>query len=344
MSTTASALDEPAAAGRLDYWHEILRQTAPIALHGRLDEGADLAFDARIRAGELGPVKVTEVTVPSGECVRTPQLIRHADPEVYSVDIVSRGRVMVEHNGHRADLAAGDFTLIDSSRPARFVHTALRYVAITFPRALLPLRTDEANRLAGRRFGGGRGSGGLVSSFARQLPGHLDDCRPAAGARLGTAVIDLVSAALATDLGGAAGLSGESSGDLPGDPSGDLAGELPGAWRRRALLAHIYAFIEQRLADPELSPAAIAAAHHISVRYLHKLFEGERTTVADRIRRRRLERCRRDLRDPALRARSVGAIAARWGFTNPAHFNRLFRSAYDMPPGEYRGRALRALA
>jgi AraC-like DNA-binding protein len=76
------------------------------------------------------------------------------------------------------------------------------------------------------------------------------------------------------------------------------------------------------------------------VRYLHKLFLGEHTTVADHIRRRRLERCSRDLLDPALADKPVIAIARRWGFGNPAHFTRVFRDAYGMPPSEYRRTAL----
>jgi AraC-like DNA-binding protein len=47
-------------------------------------------------------------------------------------------------------------------------------------------------------------------------------------------------------------------------------------------------------------------------------------------------RCRRDLLDPALRDRPVSAIAARWGITDPAHFSRLFRATYGVPPSEYR--------
>ena len=71
------------------------------------------------------------------------------------------------------------------------------------------------------------------------------------------------------------------------------------------------------------------------------LFETQQTTVADWIRQRRLERCRRDLADPGLRAKPVGAIAARWGLTNPAHFSRLFRAAYGVPPRAYRDHMLR---
>jgi AraC-like DNA-binding protein len=75
----------------------------------------------------------------------------------------------------------------------------------------------------------------------------------------------------------------------------------------------------------------------VSIRYLHKLFETQEATVAEWIRRRRLERCRRDLLDPALRALPVNAIAARWGLLNAAHFSRAFRAAaYGATPGEYR--------
>ncbi|MGI5163630.1 helix-turn-helix domain-containing protein [Spirillospora sp. CA-253888] len=105
--------------------------------------------------------------------------------------------------------------------------------------------------------------------------------------------------------------------------------------RRQALLASIRDFIEQRLGDPVLTPAAIADAHHISLRHLHQLFQGG-VTVAAHIRRRRLERCRRDLADPLLNDRPVTVIAARWGFTDPSHFRRLFRKAHGLPPADYR--------
>jgi AraC-like DNA-binding protein len=48
------------------------------------------------------------------------------------------------------------------------------------------------------------------------------------------------------------------------------------------------AFIQEHLGDPELRPAEIAAAYHISLRLLHKLFQEQGTTVAGWIRTRRL--------------------------------------------------------
>jgi AraC-like DNA-binding protein len=189
-------------------------------------------------------------------------------------------------------------------------------VAVVFPRALLPLHADELARLTGVRIPGDRGLGALISSLARQLPHRLDDCCPAEQARLGTAVLDLITAALAARL--------------------DRGSQVPQDSSRRALLSSVQAFIEQRLADPALSPDTIAAAHYISLRSLHKLFEGENTTVCGWIRSRRLERCRRDLIDPTLDDWPVSAIAARWGLMNAAHFSRVFRDAYGLPPAEYR--------
>jgi AraC-like DNA-binding protein len=189
-----------------------------------------------------------------------------------------------------------------------------RVVAVVFPRALLPLPRDEVARLTAVRIPGDQGPAALASTLARQLVGHLDDA--ADGTRLGSAVLDLLTVALAARA--------RRSGGVPPDS------------QRRVLLQRVHAFIEQHLGDPELSPETIAAAHHVSVRYLYKLFEAQGQGVAGQIRVRRLERCRRDLLDPGLHARPVSAIGARWGLPDPASFSRAFRAAYGVAPGEYR--------
>jgi AraC-like DNA-binding protein len=85
---------------------------------------------------------------------------------------------------------------------------------------------------------------------------------------------------------------------------------------------------------------AVAAAHHVSVRYLQKLFEDEGATVTGWIRARRLEHCRRDHAAAEFAEVPACSIAARWGLVDAAHFSRLFKAAYGLPPGEYRVRAL----
>ncbi|OXM59581.1 AraC family transcriptional regulator, partial [Amycolatopsis sp. KNN50.9b] len=70
----------------------------------------------------------------------------------------------------------------------------------------------------------------------------------------------------------------------------------------------------------------IAAAHHISISYLHRLFQEEEDTVSSFIRRERLERVRRSLTATTSSRQSIQHIAANWGFDQYVSFTRAFRS------------------
>lgn len=122
------------------------------------------------------------------------------------------------------------------------------------------------------------------------------------------------------------------------------ASEPGGVARGEAVLLAARRWIEENLHDPELSIAAIAAAQHISVSYLQKLFAADGHSVTGWIRERRCERCRRDLADPAERATSIGHIAERWGFISAAHFSRVFLKSFGLSPRDYRSAALRSAA
>ncbi|WP_049567258.1 helix-turn-helix transcriptional regulator [Streptomyces sp. SBT349] len=148
--------------------------------------------------------------------------------------------------------------------------------------------------------------------------------RPADEPRLESLLVDLFTAALAHQL----------------DAEDCLGPET----RERVLGLRIQRFIRSHLHDPALTPGVIAAAHHISVSRLHRVFPslGHGTTVSAWIRAQRLEGARRDLCDPAQRAAPVHRVAARWGFGHAAMFSRAFRAAYGAPPSDYRHRALTA--
>jgi AraC-like DNA-binding protein len=312
MSVLFRAADEPRTS-RADYWQHVVGDA-----FGALEVRHPGALESdQLRVGEIGPVRVAALSISAAsDAERGSAHVRRSDPELYKIDFQRRGSGIVEQDGRQARQTPGDFVFVDLSRPSRWVYSPSEVVAVVFPRALLPLPPDKLARLRGVRIPGDSGAGALVSSLARRLPDHLDDGGAAERARLGTAVLDLVATALAARL--------------------DREQEVPRDSRQRALLLRIHAFIEARLGDAELSPRSIAAAHYISVRYLHKLFETEQATVADWVRRRRLERCRRDLLDPGLSHEAASTIADRWGFTSAAHFSRAFRAEYGLPPGEYR--------
>jgi AraC-like DNA-binding protein len=315
MSTVFRAADEPVRT-RLEYWHHVMSSAL-----GPLDLRApdDPDFRDRFAVGHLGAVRVGDLYCSGpGQGDRRSNHTRRGDRDMFWIGVQVSGRMVVEQGGRQACLEPGDLTLIDLSRPCRWTTPTSRVTAVAFPRELLPLHPDGLAALTAVRIPGDRGPGALASTFARSLPRHLDDLDGPGAARLGTTVLDLLTTTVATCL--------------------DRPGEVPAPTRQRALLTQIHAFIEQHLADPDLSPGVVAAANHISVRYLHRLFETEQMTVADRIRTRRLERCLRDLLDPLHAAEPVRAIAARWGFRDPAHFSRLFRNTYGDTPSRYRER------
>jgi AraC-like DNA-binding protein len=86
--------------------------------------------------------------------------------------------------------------------------------------------------------------------------------------------------------------------------------------------------------DPALSAEQIAAAHHVSVRYLYKVLAESGVSLADWIRTYRLQACRRELSASPLA--TIAAVARRHGFANMSSFNRAFRAAYGTTPSQWR--------
>lgn len=304
-------------AERFGSWHD-MTASALIPSGLRSDHEAD--FRASVRLLDLGGVEVSALAYPSLETRRTPKLIRSSDPESYQLMLNLRGSHRILQGGRDTSSGPGEVMLYDTSRPwqgwAAGGADTVKGVMVQFPRALLPLPANKVDQLTAVRLPGREGMGAVLSGYLTQLVAGAATYTAADGARLATCTLDLLTAFLAHHL--------------------DAAASMLPQTHHRALLMQIHAFIQQHLGDPDLSPGTIAAAHHISVRSLHRLFQDQDTTVAGWIRACRLERCRRDLADPLLRSRPVRAIAARWGLADPAHFSRAFRAAYGLSPQDYR--------
>ncbi|MFD9001417.1 helix-turn-helix domain-containing protein [Streptomyces sp. NPDC059582] len=278
---------------------------------------------ATARALDLGPVNVVELTASPSVVRRTTRSIRRCDPELYSVIFPRQGVLEVRQAGRGAVLSGRDFALCDSSLPfsVRMAGPGTAtLICARAPRALLPLPARRAERLLATRLPGGDGIGALLTQFLSDVTTDTAPHPAADLARLSAVALDLLAATLAHHL---------DAGPQAGDDSG-----------RRSLLLRIDTYIRDHLPEPHLSPRAVAAAHHISVSYLHRLFRARDTTVTALIRRQRLERAHRDLTDRRLWDVPVHRIATRWGFKDHSAFTRAFRAAYGIPPSDVRELAL----
>ena len=99
----------------------------------------------------------------------------------------------------------------------------------------------------------------------------------------------------------------------------------------------VKAYVEAKLADPELSVERIAHACSISVRGLHRHFaEDPAGSVSRYLWQRRLIRCAEALRDPSLAHLSITDVCFSYGFSSSSHFSRSFKDQFGVLPARYR--------
>lgn len=101
-------------------------------------------------------------------------------------------------------------------------------------------------------------------------------------------------------------------------------------------LSDIENFIRMNLADSELSYDKVAIACGISPRYLCFLLKANNTSFSELVWNNRLPKARDWLISPKTRDYAIHEIAYMSGFKSAAHFSRMFKANYGMPPREYR--------
>ncbi|MFI7498181.1 helix-turn-helix domain-containing protein [Streptomyces sp. NPDC049687] len=297
---------------RLTYWCDALGGACgPMAVtaHG------DGPFRGRISTERLGYLRVTTLEADAHRVSRTPAHLARAGTDQVAVCLQTSGTATLVQDGRRTFVGEGDLVVHDTARPYSLDYPGRFTSRILYlPRRVTGLPEEKLRRVTGTAIAGTEGIGALLASFLTGLTASVIPCSPAVATRLAASVVDLFATLV----------------DERTSAEGAYAVERPGH-----LVPRIRDHIDRHLADPGLSPVNIAAAHHISVRYLHRLFEEEGITVGRLIQRRRLEECARELTRRDTTAPAVSAVAQRWGFANPAHFSRVFRAAYGRSPREW---------
>ncbi|MCW8376069.1 helix-turn-helix domain-containing protein [Streptomyces justiciae] len=270
----------------------------------------------------LGVLQVASEETDAVEVVRTMRDTTADGRTHLFARLQLEGTALVFQDGRRARLRPGSLVFYDAGRPFSVVlPEAQRARVLMVPRPLLRLGEADLRRITAKVVDDTPDSpAALLLPLLDGLVREIDAVAPAAREGLAHAVADLL-AALAADRS----TGTEAAGAGPSAATGQAA-----------MLDRIKATIDARLAEPELSPGVLAAEHGISLRYLHKLFQEQGTTVGGWIRRRRLEACRAELARPSGADRTIAAVAARWGFASPTHFSHAFRKAYGVSPAQFR--------
>lgn len=301
---------------RSEFWHEAVSRTF-IPLEVKLLE--QRPSPGILKSDQLGAVQISRVQAGPQVVTRSRRTIASGGEGWITVALQHRGCARLSQDGRDIVLRPGEFALSDSSRPfTKELPAAFDFTAFHLPRKALYVPDGDLGAATATVFAPGSGAVELVAGYLRQLAGGAAGLDAYTGGRLADTAIDLLAL-----------LIQEQGGSL--NPAASETAQ--------AMLVRIKDYVMRHLADPALSPERIARAHHVSVRYLHKLFQNEESTLTRWIQRRRLEMCARELSRRAPASKTVSSVARRWGFVSPAHFSRVFRAAYGATPRDWQAAA-----
>ncbi|EEA01679.1 transcriptional regulator, AraC family [Burkholderia sp. H160] len=204
---------------------------------------------------------------------------------------------------------------LDMNQPMRMTRGPCRLLALFLPREMIDAVLPEAASIHGRVIE-------YQSPLSRLIPAQLAElCRglPAMDAPAAQEALRTCALLIAAAFGKERGLTGSAR-----------------AAARAAMFATARRYIDAHLGEVDLTVDSVLAVSRLSRPTLYRLFEPEGGLVAY-IRNRRLREAADELhRYPH---RPVINVAFGWGFNSASDFNRAFRRAYDMSPGDFRAAA-----
>jgi AraC family transcriptional regulator, positive regulator of tynA and feaB len=306
---------------RLASWSEVLAATH-LAFDVEPTAGTPTDFQAAVTRRRFDDLTLVDCAAMPFRGSRSRGVIegsrdQHDHENILGFQFVARGVEMVREGSRALALKAGDVVLWDGQQPTDIEIVEPFYKrTLMFPRdrvlAVCP-RLAEQDAFPSLD---GNGPARLLARYMNALVHELPRLDASARQAAADAALELLRGAIEPTL------------------------PTSRASARAATRAEIRRYVRTHLRDPALGPVSIARAYSMSVRALHALFEDADESVAGLVRGERLARCMEDLRRP--NGGPVTEIAFRWGFSDAAHFSRVFKREFGATPSEVRQAAIAA--
>jgi len=308
-SISSTVLDTGGVAPRERFalWREVLSATHEASL----PEGSDPAgFSAFARGWHLGAALVIETRATEQLLSRSARAIRADQIDHYIVRLQRRGHWSGEAGDRQVEADVGSVMVLDLARPTATLGNSVDNVNVIVPRAMLDAMLPPFD-MHGLMLHGAASE--LLRSYLIALVDTLPGIPSAYAPELARATCSLVAACLAP--------SRESA----------MRAQAPLSLAR---LAEVFRHIDGHIGGRDLSPETICKALGLPRSALDAVCEPYGGAVA-MIQRRRLERVRAILMDPADQRR-MSDIARQHGFVAMRHFSRAFRDTFGYSPEEAR--------
>lgn len=271
---------------------------------------ASAANAGGIQRKTLGDLSLARWECPALQGARRRVDVRRGDPEIVVLFFADFGEELIDSGDAQAVLSPGCGLMFSSSRSCSFRTVGEQHKrSLVLPRVVLEEIAPRLRVGDGLSLETSRPAVRVLREFLGLLWPTLDRLSPTEAQAARAAVVSLLSGAVSREE----------------EPIDGRA--------MRALRKKMDLWIEENLASGSLTVAELAAAHHVSVRTVQRVFAGDAETVSSVVRRRRIAQARKELVHSCL---PISTIAARAGYVDSSHFAREFRRFYGETPREHR--------
>ncbi|AFT90324.1 AraC family transcriptional regulator (plasmid) [Paraburkholderia phenoliruptrix BR3459a] len=310
QSTSWSSTDI-APSDRTDAWQEILSGSYR---EWQVPQRLPATFYATLCRHDFAGTELVETICDPCIGERTRKHV-HRDDDLYvGVQLTTSGRERFRIGDSGVEVCSGDLVVWTTDQVVQFeVMERLHKVTLMIPWTLMREHVAERKRPpSGGRIESKEGVGSLLAVHLLALSNQISTLDSSVQCSVSRSTLELLGVAL----------SGQQQAT-----TFDAAAVM----RRK-----VQDYILRHLHEDDMTPARIAEANGISLRYLHMLFQRSSMTVSGYVLQSRLNACHRALTDPSYSRFQISEIAFRWGFNSTSHFCRVFKEKFGQSPGDAR--------
>lgn len=258
----------------------------------------------------LSPIQSNAITIE-----RLPKEPESVSQDCYFAVLLTAGEYKLEQGGREVFLKPGEMSLYDATEPHRItIPQPFSKILISIPRHLLDERVSNICHMTATRLPTQSGIAAITASMIQSTVSQLEQLEPSDFHSLSDPVLEMLTMTLAEQQG--------SSGTL--------------SRHRNLALMRVKRFIANQLSNTELNTDVISRAVGLSPRYINNLFNEDNTSLMRYLTKQRLSRSRHYLATPLYSYLNITEVAMKSGFSNMAHFSRIFRQVYGLSPSDYR--------
>jgi AraC-like DNA-binding protein len=312
----------------LPMWHEVYGRSLtrrifalPDSPFLRVHMAVQMLGSVRDHSNAGGGVCLMRMSMSEGGTTRrTPELLSDGNDDVI-LYIQETGRRFVSQLGREVTVGPGGGVLTSNADASTItLPEAPRLIGIGLPRKLMMTLAPGLEDAFVRPLPPNPSIHRLLLSYVNVLEDEDTQWAPELQRAVATHIHDLCALAIGATR--------------------DAAEIAEGRGLRAARLRAIQSDVVRHLRDGDVSITGLAQRHHVTARYIQRLFESQGTTLSRFVLGRRLAHVHRMLADPRQAHRAISTIAYDAGFGDLSTFNREFRRHYGATPSDVRAASL----